>query len=117
MCEAYNSSLVDMAKKEASELGIEVQEGVYAFAQGPMFETPAEIRALGMLGADAVGMSTTQEVIIARHMGLPCFAVSIITDLGVEGMIEYTTHESVQHEAEKTEASMTLLMTEMIASL
>jgi purine-nucleoside phosphorylase len=62
-------------------------------------------------------MSTTQEVIIARHMGLPCFAVSVITDLGVEGKIEYTTHESVQHEAEKTEASMTILMTEMIASL
>jgi purine-nucleoside phosphorylase len=62
-------------------------------------------------------MSTTPEVIIARHMGVPCFAVSIITDLGVEGKIEYTTHESVQKEAAKTEARMTSLMTELISTL
>ena len=61
-------------------------------------------------------MSTTPEVILARHMGLPCFAVSIITDLGVEGKIEYTTHESVQREAEKAEARMTVIITELINS-
>jgi purine-nucleoside phosphorylase len=62
-------------------------------------------------------MSTAPEVIVARHMGLPCFAVSVITDLGVEGKIEYTTHESVQAEAEKTENRMTTIMTDLIASL
>jgi purine-nucleoside phosphorylase len=62
-------------------------------------------------------MSTVPEVIIARHMNLPCFAVSIITDLGVEGKIEYTTHESVKAAAEKTETRMTTIMTEMIHSL
>ena len=84
---------------------------------GPTFETPAEYKYFRIIGADAVGMSTTPEVIIARHMNLPCFAVSVITDLGVEGKIEYTTHESVQNEAAKTEARMTTIMTEMISSL
>ena len=62
-------------------------------------------------------MSTTPEVIIAHHMKMPCFAVSIITDLGVEGKIEYTTHESVQYYAARTESLMTTIMTEMISSL
>ncbi|HUU99399.1 MAG TPA: hypothetical protein VMW32_00410, partial [Bacteroidales bacterium] len=66
---------------------------------------------------DAVGMSTTPEVITARHMKLPCFALSIITDLGVGGKIEYTTHESIQHEAEKAESRMTTIMTELISLL
>ena len=62
-------------------------------------------------------MSTTPEVIIARHMNLSCFAVSVITDLGVEGKIEYTTHESVQIEAAKTESRMTAIMDDLIRSL
>jgi len=62
-------------------------------------------------------MSTTPEVIIARHMNLPCFAVSVITDLGIEGKIEYTTQESVQVEAAKTEERMTIIMREMISTL
>ena len=68
-------------------------------------------------GADAVGMSTTAEVIIARHMNLRCFAVSVITDLGVEGKIEYITHEMVQAEAAKAEGRLTALISELIASL
>jgi purine-nucleoside phosphorylase len=62
-------------------------------------------------------MSTVTEVIAARHMGLPCFAVSIISDLGVEGKIEYITHEIVQREAAKAESRMTTIMTELISSL
>ena len=65
----------------------------------------------------ALTIRTLYEVIIARHMNLPCFAVSIITDLGVEGKIEYTTNESVQTAAQKTEAKMTIIMTEMISAL
>lgn len=117
MSVAYDKNLIKKALFFAEENEITVHAGVYLSTTGPTFETPAEYRYFRIIGADAVGMSTTQEVIIARHMGLPCFAVSVITDLGVEGKIEYTTHESVQHEAEKTEASMTILMTEMIASL
>lgn len=64
-----------------------------------------------------MGMSTTQEVITARHMGLPCFAISIITDLGIEGKIEYVSHDIVQKAAEQSESKMTLLMTELIKKI
>ncbi len=62
--------------------------GVYAAVTGPNYETPAEYRYIRKIGADAVGMSTVPEAIVARHMNLPCFAISVISDLGVEGKIE-----------------------------
>jgi purine-nucleoside phosphorylase len=114
---AYDKSLIKKALQIAHENNIRIHQGVYLSTSGPTFETPAEYRYFRIIGADAVGMSTTPEVIIARHMNLPCFAVSVITDLGVEGKIEYTTHESVQNEAAKTESRMTTIMTEMISSL
>jgi purine-nucleoside phosphorylase len=117
MGEAYDKSLINKALIIARENNIRIQKGVYLSTSGPTFETPAEYKYFRIIGADSVGMSTTPEVIIARHMNLPCFAVSVITDLGVEGKIEYTTHESVQNEAAKTEARMTTIMTEMISSL
>jgi purine-nucleoside phosphorylase len=117
MGEAYDKYLVRKALIIAQEHNLRIHKGVYLSTSGPTFETPAEYKYFRTIGADAVGMSTTQEVIIARHMNLPCFAVSIITDLGVEGKIEYTTHESVQAEAAKTESRMTALMTELISSL
>ena len=117
MGEAYDKSLINKALLIAQENNIRIRKGVYLSTIGPTFETPAEYKYFRIIGADAVGMSTTPEVIIARHMNLPCFAVSVITDLGVEGKIEYTTHESVQNEAAKTEARMTTIMTEMISNL
>lgn len=117
MGKAYDRSLINKAARIAEKHGIKVHKGVYLSTTGPTFETPAEYKYFRVIGADAVGMSTTPEVIVARHMNLPCFAVSIITDLGVEGKIEYTTHESVQKEAEKAESKMTTIMTELIASL
>jgi purine-nucleoside phosphorylase len=117
MGEAYNKNLINKALMIAGENKIKIHKGVYLATSGPTFETPAEYRYFRVIGADAVGMSTTPEVIIARHMNLPCFAVSVITDLGVEGKIEYVTHESVQLEAAKTESIMTTLMTGMIESL
>jgi purine-nucleoside phosphorylase len=117
MGEAYNKILVKKALQIAELNNIRIHKGVYLATSGPTFETPAEYKYFRIIGADAVGMSTTPEVIIARHMNLPCFAVSIITDLGVEGKIEYTTHESVQNEAAKTESRMTTIMTEMISSM
>jgi len=117
MGEAYDKYLIKKALLLASEYNIRIHKGVYLATSGPTFETPAEYRYFRIAGADAVGMSTTPEVIVARHMKLPCFAVSIITDLGVEGKIAYVTHESVQHEAEKTESRMTTLMTELIKSI
>ncbi len=117
MGEAYDKHLTDMALQIANKHGIRVHKGVYLSTSGPTFETPSEYKYFRTIGADAVGMSTTQEVIVARHMNLPCFAVSIITDLGVEGKIEYTTHESVILEASKTEEQMTTIMTELIGTL
>lgn len=117
MSEAYDKYLIKKAMLIAADHKINVHTGVYLATTGPTFETPAEYHYFRIIGADAVGMSTTPEVIVARHMGLPCFAVSVITDLGVEGKIEYTTHESVQAEAEKTENRMTSIMTDLIASL
>jgi len=117
MGEAYDKYLIKKAFLIASEYKIRIHKGVYLATSGPTFETPAEYRYFRIIGADAVGMSTTPEVIVARHMNLPCFAVSVITDLGIEGKIEYVTHESVQIEAAKTESRMTTIMTEMIKSL
>lgn len=117
MGEAYDKSLVGRAIAIAEKNKIRIHKGIYLSTTGPTFETPAEYKYFRIIGADAVGMSTTPEVIIARHMNMPCFAVSVITDLGVEGKIEYTTHESVQNEAAKTESRMTTIMTEMISAL
>ena len=117
MGEAYDKYLVNKALVIAKENGITIHKGIYLATSGPTFETPAEYKYFRIIGADAVGMSTAPEVIIARHMNLPCFAVSVITDLGVEGKIEYTTHQSVQIEAAKTESRMTTIMTEMISTL
>jgi purine-nucleoside phosphorylase len=117
MSQAYDSTFINKALLIAERNNIRIHKGIYLSTTGPTFETPAEYRYFRIIGADAVGMSTTPEVIIARHMKLPCFAVSVITDLGVEGKIEYTTHESVQIEAAKTESRMTTIMTEMISTL
>ncbi|MGB8490687.1 MAG: purine-nucleoside phosphorylase [Bacteroidales bacterium] len=117
MSAAYDKELIEKATEIARKHNINVRKGVYLGTSGPTFETPSEYKYFHIIGADSVGMSTTPEVIVARHMGLKCFAVSIITDLGVEGKIEYMTHEMVQREAEKAEARMTTIMTELLTSL
>ncbi len=114
---AYDRELIEKAVTIAGKHNILIHRGIYLSTTGPTFETPAEYRYFRIIGADAVGMSTTPEVIIARHMNLPCFAVSVITDLGVEGKIEFTTHDSVLYEAAKAEARMTTIMTDLISSL
>jgi purine-nucleoside phosphorylase len=114
MSEAYDLHLIDRAKKIAGKLGIKVQEGVYLGLSGPTFETPAEYKYMRVLGADTVGMSTVPEVIVARHMSIACFAISIITDLGVPGKIVKITHEEVQHVAAQAEKKMTMIMKEMM---
>ncbi len=95
MSEAYDKRLLSIAKKIARHNGINYRTGVYASVTGPTYETPAEYKYIHTLGADAVGMSTVPEVIVARHMGLPVFAVSVISDLGVEGKIIEISHQEV----------------------
>ncbi|NMB51370.1 MAG: purine-nucleoside phosphorylase [Bacteroidales bacterium] len=117
MSKAYDSDMINRAILIADKHNIKVHKGVYLGTTGPTFETPSEYKYFRIIGADAVGMSTTTEVIVARHMNLPCFAVSIITDLGVEGKISYTTHKSVLEEADKAEEKLTTIMTDLISSL
>jgi purine-nucleoside phosphorylase len=114
MSEAYNHAMIETAEKIARENNISVKKGVYAGLTGPCLETPAEYTYVRNTGADAVGMSTVPEVIAAVHMGIPCFAMSIITDLGVPGKIKKVTHADVQQVAEKAEPKMTFIMKELI---
>ncbi len=113
----YNMDLIEKAEAIAARHSIKTHRGVYLATSGPTFETPAEYKHFRIIGADAVGMSTVPEVIAARHMGLACFAVSIISDLGVEGKIEYITHELVQKAASESEADMTKIMTDLIEEI
>ena len=97
-----------------SEKGIKVQQGIYIGTQGPTYETPAEYKMFRILGADAVGMSTVPEVIVANHCGIRVFGISVITDLGVEGKIVEVTHEDVQKAADEAQPLMTTIMRELI---
>ena len=114
MSEAYDKKLIQEAEKIASEKGIKVQHGIYIGTQGPTYETPAEYKMFRILGADAVGMSTVPEVIVANHCGIRVFGISVITDLGVEGKIVEVTHEDVQKAADEAQPLMTTIMRELI---
>lgn len=114
MCEAYTKSLIAMAKKIAQDEGINVQEGVYAFAQGPMYETPAEIRALRILGADAVGMSTVPEVITARHAGMKVLGISCITNMAAGILDQPLSHQEVMETAKAVEKGFTKLVKRIV---
>jgi purine-nucleoside phosphorylase len=117
MSEPYDKKLIAKAVKIGNSHGIKLSTGVYVGLSGPTFETPAEYKYMRIIGGDTVGMSTIPEVIVARHMNIPCFAMSIITDLGVEGKIVEVTHEEVQEVAAKQEPKMTFVFKELINSL
>lgn len=114
MHEAYDHALLEMARTIAREKGIRVVEGVYLATQGPTYETPAEYKMYRTFGADAVGMSTVPEVIVAHHCGIRVFGVSVITDLGVEGRIVEVSHEEVQRAANEVQPLMAGIFREMI---
>lgn len=114
MKEAYDHKLIEKAKGIAQKEGIRIMQGVYAGVTGPTFETPAEYKYLHIIGADAVGMSTVPEVITARHMGIPVFALSIISDLGVVGKISDVSHQMVLEAAGKAEPLMTRILMKML---
>lgn len=114
MSEAYDRTLIARAKEIASQKGITLREGIYIGTQGPTYETPAEYRMFARWGADAVGMSTVPEVIVANHCGMKVFGISVITDLGVEGKIVEVSHEDVQRAADAAQPRMTAIMREMI---
>ncbi len=117
MSEPYDPRLIDLAKNIADEKNIKVSVGTYAALTGPTLETPAEYQYVRNIGADAVGMSTVPEVIVARHMEIPCFAISIITDLGVPGKIQKVSVADVIEVANKQEPKMTIIMKELISRM
>jgi purine-nucleoside phosphorylase len=117
MSEPYKNYLIRMAKQIAAENSIELKEGVYVGVTGPTFETRAEYKLLGLLGGDAVGMSTVQEVIAAVHLGLPVFGMSVITDVGIREEENTITHEEVLQAAKAAEPKLTLIFKQMVAQL
>ena len=117
MSEVYDINIIRQFTKIARHQNIHFQVGVYAAVSGPTFETPAEYKYIRTIGADAVGMSTVPEAIVARHMSLPVFAVSIISDLGVEGKIVEISHDDVIDAASLVEPKMTLVLKEMLKNL
>lgn len=117
MSEPYKNYLIEKAKKIAKENNIDLKEGVYIGVTGPTFETRAEYKMLHLLGGDAVGMSTVQEVIAAVHLGLPVFAMSVITDVGIREEENTITHEEVLQAAKEAEPKLTLIFKQLIGQL
>jgi purine-nucleoside phosphorylase len=117
MSEPYDPDMIQLAKTIANENDIRIAEGTYLGLTGPTLETPAEYRFVRIIGADAVGMSTVPEVLAARHMEIPVFAISIITDLGVPGKIKKVSLEEVIEVASRQEPKMTLILKELISRI
>ena len=114
MSEPYSKNMIVKAKELAQNLNIEVKDGVYLVLQGPTFETLSEYRMVKNVGGDCVGMSTVPEVIVARHMEMECFGLSVITDMGDEENIEEVSHAEVLKAAEKAEPQVRNLIKELI---
>ena len=114
MSEAYSQKMIAKVQEIAQKANIKVQTGVYLGLQGPTFETPAEYRMVKILGADCVGMSTVPEVIVARHMDMETFGISVITDMGVEGQMKNISHSEVLQAAKKAEPEMRHLISTLI---
>jgi purine-nucleoside phosphorylase len=118
MSEPYSRDLIEKATVIAKSNNIRYQLGVYVGSSGPTLETAAEYKMFRILGGDSTGMSTVPEVIIARHMDIKCFGISVITNLAVsEEMDKGTTHDEVQDAAGKAQPGMTLIFRQLIKTL
>jgi purine-nucleoside phosphorylase len=117
MSEPYNRELIHKARDIGKKLGFVLREGVYYGVTGPTYETHAEYKLIHALGGDAVGMSTVQECIVASHMGLPVFAMSVITDIGIREDESRITHEEVLQAAKQAEPRFAAIFREMIAAI
>lgn len=116
MHEPYDLKMIAAFEEIAKKQNVKIQKGTYLALQGPTFETPAEYGMVFRTGADAVGMSTVPEVIVAKHMGMTCFGLSVITDLGIEGQVLEVSHEEVQEVAKVAEKIVGKLVKEFVAS-
>jgi purine-nucleoside phosphorylase len=114
MSEPYSKKMIANAFEMAKKLNIDLKKGIYLGLQGPTFETLAEYKMVKALGADCVGMSTVPEVIVARHMNMECFGISVITDMGDEENIEEVNHAEVLEAAKKAEPNVRNLIKNLI---
>jgi purine-nucleoside phosphorylase len=117
MSEVYSRELQEIAAEEARALGISARRGVYAALSGPSYETPAEIHLLRGLGADAVGMSTVPEAIVARQMSMKVLGISCITNMAAGISENPINHEEVMETGQKVRESFTLLLRRLIARI
>lgn len=117
MSDAYTRRLRQIAKETAAELGIPVREGVYAGLLGPNYETPAEIRMLRGVGADAVGMSTVSEVLVARHSGLEVIGISCISNMAAGILDQPLSHEEVMETTERVKQQFIQLVLALLPKL
>ncbi len=117
MSEPYSKELIAKAKSIAEKLQITLHTGVYTGVTGPTFETRAEYALIKLVGGDAVGMSTVQEVITAAHCGMKVFAMSVITDIGIREEENTITHDEVLQAAKDAEPKLTSIFTKLIESL
>jgi purine-nucleoside phosphorylase len=117
MSESYDHELIRRAEEIAAKNNIRIRRGCYVGVTGPTLETPKEYQYFRIIGGDAVGMSTVPEVIVAHQMGMPCFAISIITDLGVPGKIVQVSVDDVQKAAAETAPKMKFIMEKLIETL
>ena len=117
MSYAYNKDLLNIADKIADDLGIKIQKGIYAALSGPTYETPAEIRMLRTLGADAVGMSTVPEVIAANHMGMKVLGISCITNMAAGILDKPLCHDEVIETSNRVKINFIKLSKEIIKEI
>ena len=115
MSQPYQRALIDKALTIAKANNMTCHKGVYVAVTGPNLETKAEYNYLRIIGGDAVGMSTVPEVIVANHMGLPVFAISVLTDEGFTEVLEPVSLEEIIRVAEEAEPKLTLILKELIA--
>ena len=117
MSDAYDPELRRLAHEAANRLGLELPEGVYAAWLGPQFETPAEIRFMRAVGGDLAGMSTVSEVIAARHMGIRCLGISVVTNMAAGVLPEKIDHNAVLEVGARAAGSLTALLRELVPTL
>ncbi len=117
MSEPYDHDYIKLIHDCAENLELKLHQGVYAGVSGPCFETPAEYKHLRTIGADVVGMSTVPENIAAKHMGMRVAALSVVTDLGVEGVVETVSHEEVQLAARNAEPKLAAIVKAFLSKM
>ncbi|MGI6085327.1 MAG: purine-nucleoside phosphorylase [Acetivibrionales bacterium] len=117
MSVVYDRSMRKIAADSARKLGIDLKEGIYAYCKGPSYETPAEIKALRLMGADAVGMSTVPETITARHMGMKVLGISCITNMAAGILEKPLDHEEVMETGKQVEKKFSALVSDIVENL